>query len=741
MSKKKVQDILDEKQKETFKNMYYKTKYTNQELDLLCNELFDINKKDITTINKDTEFMLENFDDKTIYSVSFMNFLNTTNNIFNDDKITNESKYIKIYQSFKNRCYNKNFKAKIKLYLLQLKFICCFNHKILLEKLYDVILKNIKLIGNCDQGMIESNLPIELRNTMSYLKNCVSSDSEIQEVGNSIFGSLFQTASNMSIRAANQDFSKNLISSASNVVCPVKKPELIDLPTISIENLPQDFNQLNYDNVEKHDKSDGHVSVGVDDDLKIDKLRILVMKTREMFSSLVKLYYDNYVSICDLTNSINHEEDISKAIRNYSTKTALKNSFNSELAYWKTVSSAPGAHGHISKIILSLGLGFAPISFGISYIGGAFIDWLIDLVFKSNYVRILDKSAVTIKEFNLSLVKFKNFLYKKEGKYINNSQINECKIGNRNRYKLFYTASLLQEDFIVKTFEYYDKILLKYNNFLYIYNLLCDTTKEQDNEFIETSNLPEDNINLPKTINQQGESKAVSTKKEELVNELFDKLENSKTICLTHDSESRYIPIYRSKTPDEKKQILGLAYDLNTEILPIPKKCTANQISRLFNRFIGKAIDAINADPSLASKQVLPLVSEPPSTLSSVSIPTVTSSPTTVTSTTYTGNFPFDLITESWKGVINYNMDDSAIRYIIYLLEQYFEKNNCKIKSGLNVNDISNIVIAAENKNLEDIEEIVGCVHSGGRRKTRKLRKNKTRKQRKSYRKRLTRRR
>ena len=151
--------------KKVFDELYNTIKHSdiegkNQTLnDEITDEIFALFPKDNNlVITVDTKFIkIEDIyeREKEIYSNDFKQFISDSKKIFNDIRISKESKYIKISDSFSKLCFDDSFKNKFIKHLVNLRYITLYNHKILLLQLKQCIINMYHIIGNCDSGIIE----------------------------------------------------------------------------------------------------------------------------------------------------------------------------------------------------------------------------------------------------------------------------------------------------------------------------------------------------------------------------------------------------------------------------------------------------------------------------------------------------------------------------------------------------------------------------------------------------------
>ena len=582
-------------QTDIFNELYEKNKYTHDEINKLCEKLFRLNGIDSTTVTINTPFADLDLTDDSIYDQNFKEFIESCNKIFDDSRISPESKFIKINSSFKNNCYSNDFKNKFKLYLLQLRYICCYNHLILNKKLLDVILKNIKLLGNCDSELIDKYTTQEVRGFASTVATTASSIAKkawnaaprapiSQETRQTI------TSKVKSARDELQHFIIDLQNKGVEAIMDTSKVKRVDLPPTQILNIPIDLDIKEDDKSNQDDKSL----------TQSDKLRLLRLKTRNNFNTLSDLYQIGFVSSCDVANSVDHLKKIDTAIDLNNTKISLKNSFNTELAYYKA-RVAGGDHDIISNTLRSLGVGLAPVSLGFSIVATNVISYILEEFFKTNYVKSLKESKENLDAFRKKLNKFILY-YAKKGKLINLDTIENCTLQSGTANNLFYTASQIQEEFFTQTYNNYDKFLIKYNNFIYVYNLICDKTQQEIFKFIKCgdncddadtpANAPADtpanaDAPAPAPANALADADAPPAVNavddyETKINKLYTVLEHEG--CLTRYSTSQ--KFYMDKSEDEKKEILRTMFQKSTEDIPIPIRCGKQQISALFQNFI-----------------------------------------------------------------------------------------------------------------------------------------------------------
>jgi hypothetical protein len=320
------------------------------------------------------------------------------------------------------------------------------------------------------------------------------------------------------------------------------------------------------------------------------------------------LYQNGFVSSYDVTNSVDHATNIDTAIDLNNTKVSLKNSFNTELAYYKAKVAA-GDHDVISNTLRSLGIGFAPLSLGFSIVATNIISYILDEIFKTDYIKSLSKNKENLDNFKKNLSKFVLFLFK-EGYKIDLDTIEDCTLQEGKYNNLFYTASKIQEDFFTQTNDNYDKFLLEYNNFIYVYNLICDKTKEEIEKFITCDDCDDSNAplavnadsdaplavnadsNAPLAVNADSDAPlAVSADSnaplavnadddyETKINKLYTVLEN--TGCQTNIPSQQF---YNTKSKDEKKAILRNAFPESKKVI-VPK-CYFDKIITFFKKYI-----------------------------------------------------------------------------------------------------------------------------------------------------------
>jgi hypothetical protein len=552
-----------------------------------------MNSINSTTVTIDTPFADLDLTDDNIYDQNFKEFIQSCNKIFDDSKISPESKFIKINSSFKNNCYNKNFKNKFKLYLLQLRYICCFNHLILNKKLRDVILKNIRLLGNCDTDIIDPYTSASFRNVASQVAS--QPKKFIQAVYNS--APILKKARKMVSREL-YEFNLNLQNTGVQDFRLFDSTTLkdIQLPDVNIEAVPTANPTATPTAAPSATPTavPSAVPAGPDingNDKPLDqqqRLNLLRLKTRNNFNTLSNLYQNGFVSSYDVTNSVDHATNIDTAIDLNNTKVSLKNSFNTELAYYKAKVAA-GDHDVISNTLRSIGIGFAPLSLGFSIVATNIISYILDEIFKTDYIKSLSKNKENLDNFKKNLSKFVLFLFK-EGYKIDLDTIEDCTLQEGKYNNLFYTASKIQEDFFTQTNDNYDKFLLEYNNFIYVYNLICDKTKEEVEKFITCDDC--DDSNAPLAVNADSDAPiAVSADSnaplavnadddyETKINKLYTVLE--KTNCATNIPSQQF---YNTKSKDEKKAILRNAFPESKEVI-VPK-CYFDKIITFFKKYI-----------------------------------------------------------------------------------------------------------------------------------------------------------
>jgi hypothetical protein len=618
---------ITEDQRDIFNKLYKKNKYTHDEINGLCEQLFRLNSSiDIKDVTINTPFAHL---DLNIYDQNFKDFIQSCNEIFDDSKISPESKFIKINSSFNNNCYNKNFKNKFKLYLLQLRYICCFNHLILNKKLRDVILKNIRLLGNCDADIIDSYTPDTLRQAASAVYNSVPQLPFSQNTRE-----LF-TKGKRRVKSELYEFYLNLQNTGVQGFRLFDPTSLrdIQLPDVNVEAVPTANPTATPTAAPSATPTAVPSAVPAGPDIngnaepldQQQRLNLLRLKTRNNFNTLSNLYQNGFVSSYDVTNSVDHATNIDTAIDLNNTKVSLKNSFNTELAYYKAKVAA-GDHDVISNTLRSLGIGFAPLSLGFSIFATNIISYILDQIFKTDYIKSLSKNKENLDNFKKNLSKFALFLFK-EGYKINLGTIEDCTLQEGKYNNLFYTASKIQEDFFTQTNDNYDKFLLEYNNFIYVYNLICDKTKEEIEKFITCDDCADSNAplavnadsdaplavnadsNAPLAVNADSDAPlAVSADSnaplavnadddyETKINKLYTVLEN--TGCQTNIPSQQF---YNTKSKDEKKAILRNAFPESKEVI-VPK-CYFDKIITFFKKYIESVL--INMYPE-SSEQLYP---------------------------------------------------------------------------------------------------------------------------------------
>jgi hypothetical protein len=735
---------------ELFKKIYKTPNYTNKAVQEFCLQLFTLNNVDIENIKENSDFLTLKYVDSQIYNKQFLNFLDTCDSILEDKRISSESKYIKIYSSFSNKCYEDSFKKSLIMHLLKLKYISCYNHAILMKQLKTVILCNIKLIGGCDTGMVESYLPQYVRECLSSAsKNLTQMSSSLNPlssqktptVTSAVDESNIPTKLSLLSQIKKEYKKTNLIlktTGVTSMTCPINISKQ-ELPECPIESVPEILipNQSVTETTEYKDiiaKEDYSDDIPIDR-LKAKILKLIVFKARDNCNSLISLYRNGFVSALDFLNSTQHEENINVAIDKNNLKLQLKNSLNSELAVYKAKHSLSHQLG-IGHAIKSLGLVGAPLTLGtsiaITAALGTGIDMAIDAIYATDFVQHLIKSSDNKKQFIKSILEFQIDLFK-EGFLIYDSDIESCEIQDNKRYNLFYTASNIQDEFYKKSNEHFDKHISKYEFYLYIYNLLCDTTKEQDIKFIQQDVFTDGE---PEELTDE-----ILTEK---VNKLYSKLKRG-TCADSNQVFGETFQRYKGLTENDQKNVLSMAIRENPSINL--SKCTPAKVMSLFENFIKPYINQI--PPTAKIEPATTPITKNPTITPSMSADDLWSSAVIQARNIVEIDNPQnkDISSNTISLSLQIDMDNKIVIDFIKTLKEYtLSTTNCinediKLSTREIRSFVGNVL-----QNKKDAITRFFCPRKsleqskGGKRKTRKLRKNKT-KRRKTYRKRNTRRR
>ncbi len=472
--------------------------------------------------------------DSNVYTDDFKKYINESKKIISDERISDESKYIKMSDSFSKLCFDDSFKNKLIKHIVNLRYISIYNHDILLLQLKECIVNMYITIGNCDEGFTEKNMPIGLReffsNVITNSKNM--SNSVIKLISNNL--SLIDNE--LSLKNTNTKENANQISSFFNRLRDEwhsigqdfahGKTLFSDTRTSLQSTIPQtDINE-----VEETKKN------------VIDKLKIktTINSARTGFTLLVNYYKENTISALDLKWEL-ETNTVGNAIQKYDLANAAKNALQSEITRIKILATDPSYKGsYLTNVARGLGWGLIPISFGISFIGGILIENLVNYITEHDLYKTLNENKMYNENFIKSKKEFRKILYDKK-ETIQPSSINSCEPNVRNtKYSVAYK---LYDDYTQKCIEYFDNYLQEFINFKYIYNLLCDKTPEQIVNYINSN---DNDINA----NQENI--------EEKVNNLYKKIESvyCKDLVLLGNYHYKDPGNKTERTIKEKKEIL-----------------------------------------------------------------------------------------------------------------------------------------------------------------------------------------
>ena len=521
--------------KKVFDELYNTIKHSdiegkNQTLnDEITDEIFALFPKDNNlVITVDTKFIkIEDIyeREKEIYSNDFKQFISDSKQILNDIRISKESKYIKISDSFSKLCFDDSFKNKFIKHLVNLRYITLYNHKILLLQLKQCIINMYHIIGNCDSGIIEKNMPIELR---SLLFNFITNP--IRNISNSaitfIKTNLLLIEDQLSLsnspppRSSLTKFTDDINSIGIQTIL---FPENLTPQTPTIRPLTQQ--QLTPQQVIEGQQ----IQKNIISDLQN---KSIINSTRTGFTLLVNFYDTKTVSALDLIWDIEND-DVGTAIEKNNTKNSLKNALNAELTRIKILASDPNNTTHISAVVRSLGFYLIPVSLGLSFIGGMIIDLILNKIYELDIIKTLNENKLYNSNFIESKQKFLSILYKSKEE-IQASSINNCRPDERiDKYTQAYELyNKHTNDF----FNNYDNYLQDFINFKYIYNLLCDKTKEQIVNYIDSDiEIDADANVIDADANEivADANEIVADDIEQKVNKLYDRLQRG--TCYARD--------------------------------------------------------------------------------------------------------------------------------------------------------------------------------------------------------------
>ena len=522
---------------------------------------------------------------------TFTQFISTTRKIIDDTKISQESKYIKLSDSFSNLCFDNSFKDRFIKHLINLRYITIYNHEILILELRQSLIDIYLMIANCDAGILEKNTPIEVRELLNYfitepikypprkiIEFARDNSSQIKEQLSLTKPSPTNDSSNTSAFLSSlKEVLRDVKSEFKGIASDIANVDTRGATNIVFSHEP--FQPLTGRNV----KGSKSTSVDADDfsgkkeieEIIVDSLedKSTINSARCGFSLLVNYYVNNTISAVDLNFKIERDK-VADAISKSDTKKAIKHAFDAEITRIKATAAAPGSHTIISSIAKSLGYGLAPASFGLTILGGWMIDLILNSIYESNTVKTLNENLL----YNTDFIKSKKIFLKKlfedslEIKDKNERCLPEDRIKN---YTIAYN---IYNEYLKKCSSNYDNYLNDFNDFKYIYDLLCDKTVEQKVKFIN-SNIDAD------AITDENQYTI-----EEKVNLLYNKLESTSS-CKDSILLSSYFKNKNDepRTELKKKNILRMSISKNKIIPDIQKlRCTTD--GKKFGEFVNTYI-------------------------------------------------------------------------------------------------------------------------------------------------------
>jgi hypothetical protein len=560
-------------------------KYKNKKIKKIKNTEDEIKKlflkKKNFKFSNDTYFVLN----PRNFNADFISFMNICDVIYSNDSITSESKFTKInliYQSNFLDIPNLNFKQELKNYLVETRFLCSNNHKIIKKNLQKTLLYLVSLIGNCDNNfLLVAQLPVSLRKTWNdYIRRPIADalfkayksvtsacSSKTGDDDGSTLSSCEENSKNDDNKFLTDAFNAfevqfepikefSSISSSMgqyittdlplgvNLNGNSKKMKLATIDIKKLKELPEIFTSYLERNNEKVEQlyeatQQANIPVILSQNQSIeDHLMINLKKTSAMpktvgfrqevretmnsfdrekweaviinrttsfmfdyvnsslvnyintikanFTTLVYLYINNYISLSDYMDQTDYGyENITETI--YKTKMidSIKAGCNNLVDVLKTDVMLNGSNSTIfGAMFTTLGHFFGPASAGASIIVGFGLSYVIgsvsNTILESSSHKRYDSHVKINRRFHQSIIDLNQHLIDKRDNYFDVGDCPNCTVDNNQRWKLFETANYYSLKYFEDTNKYFDNLIEKYNFYMNIYFLLCESKEDID---------------------------------------------------------------------------------------------------------------------------------------------------------------------------------------------------------------------------------------------------------------------
>ena len=370
------------------------------------------------------------------------------------------------------------------------------------------------------------------------------------------------------------------------------------------------------------------------------------------------------------------------------------------------------------------------------------IDLILNKIYELDIIKTLNENKLYNSNFIESKQKFLSILYKSKEE-IQASSINNCRPDERiDKYTQAYE---LYNKHTNDCFNNYDNYLQDFINFKYIYNLLCDKTKEQIVNYIDSDiEIDADANVIDADANEivADANEIVADDIEQKVNKLYDRLQRG--TCYARDG---VLILYHLKditkgfvdgnerNEVEKKAILRKAIISTNGIVPKNIRCTNGQKFGVFiNNYIKPFLDTPTPDIPLAAIPT-PDIATPALSTSAIPVAALPVAALPVAALPVAPTDEWDSVKQFFidNTISKFKINSAEVQYALTQLRAYIKnyfklKNNCisVIEQKKTLNDIR--VFVNQNNKLEIKKLLCGRDGIGGK-KSKQNKKRKTQKQ------------